>query len=74
MGIGAALTVTWSMVTGDNSVSWLRITLLLGLICCIVGLKLVDTPPKSCSSRGWFFERVDEHALTEEFVNVTPAP
>ncbi|SDO36092.1 quaternary ammonium compound-resistance protein SugE [Cryobacterium flavum] len=42
VGIGAALTVTWAMVTGDASVSWLKIALLLGLIGCIVGLKLVD--------------------------------
>lgn len=42
VGIGAALTVTWAMITGDASVSWLKIALLLGLIGCIVGLKLVD--------------------------------
>ena len=42
VGIGAALTVTWSA--------------------------------QSCSSRGRFFRRVDEHALAEKFVNVTPAP
>jgi quaternary ammonium compound-resistance protein SugE len=49
VGIGAALTVAWSMVTGDTSASWLKIALLLGLIGCIVGLKLVDTPPKAAS-------------------------
>ena len=42
VGIGASLTVVWAMVTGDTDVSWLRILLLLGLIGCIVGLKLVD--------------------------------
>jgi len=42
VGIGAALTVAWSMITGDASVSWVKIALLLGLIGCIVGLKLVD--------------------------------
>ena len=42
VGIGAALTVTWAMISGDASVSWLKIALLLGLIGCIVGLKLVD--------------------------------
>ena len=47
VGIGAALTVTWSMLTGDTNVSWLKIALLLGLIGCIVGLKLVDTPTKA---------------------------
>lgn len=42
VGIGAALTVAWSMITGDASISWVKIALLLGLIGCIVGLKLVD--------------------------------
>lgn len=43
VGIGAALTVIWAMVTGDTDVSWAKILLLLGLVGCIVGLKLVDT-------------------------------
>jgi quaternary ammonium compound-resistance protein SugE len=47
VGIGAALTVTWAMASGDTSVSWLKIALLVGLIGCIVGLKLVDTPSKA---------------------------
>ncbi|MCP2031567.1 quaternary ammonium compound-resistance protein SugE [Okibacterium sp. HSC-33S16] len=42
VGIGAALTVAWSMITGDASISWIKILLLVGLIGCIVGLKLVD--------------------------------
>ena len=42
VGIGAALTVAWSMFTGDASICWIKIALLLGLIGCIVGLKLVD--------------------------------
>lgn len=42
VGIGAALTVAWSMITGDTSVSWLKIALLLGLIGCVTGLKVVD--------------------------------
>ncbi|TFB64549.1 multidrug efflux SMR transporter [Cryobacterium sp. Hz9] len=49
VGIGAALTVTWAMVSGDTSVSWLKIALLVGLIGCIVGLKLVDTPSKAAA-------------------------
>ena len=42
VGIGAALTVTWAMVSGDATVSWVKISLLLGLIGCVIGLKLVD--------------------------------
>ncbi|MBG6214532.1 MAG: multidrug efflux SMR transporter [Cryobacterium sp.] len=45
VGVGAALTVIWAMISGDASVSWLKIALLLGLISCIVGLKLVDGAP-----------------------------
>ena len=41
VGTGAALTVTWSMLTGETGTSWLRILLILGLIGCVVGLKLV---------------------------------
>jgi len=40
VGIGAALTVAFSMVTGDETVSVAKVLLLLGLVGCIVGLKL----------------------------------
>lgn len=49
VGIGAALTVAWAMASGDTSVSWLKIALLVGLIGCIIGLKLVDTPSKAAA-------------------------
>ncbi|MFK4730012.1 multidrug efflux SMR transporter [Agromyces mediolanus] len=42
VGIGAALTVVWAMVTGDAEVSWIKIALLVGLVGCVVGLKFVD--------------------------------
>lgn len=42
VGIGAALTVVWAMVTGDTEVSWIKIALLVGLVGCVVGLKFVD--------------------------------
>jgi quaternary ammonium compound-resistance protein SugE len=42
VAVGAALTVTYSMVTGDESVSILKVVLLLGLIGCVVGLKLAN--------------------------------
>lgn len=41
VGIGAALTVGYAMLTGDESVSWVKILLILGLIGCVVGLKMV---------------------------------
>jgi quaternary ammonium compound-resistance protein SugE len=40
VGIGATLTVAFGMVTGDESVSAVKILLLCGLIGCVVGLKL----------------------------------
>ena len=42
VGIGATLTVTWAMITGDTDVSWVKLGLIAGLVGCVVGLKLVD--------------------------------
>lgn len=42
VGIGAALTVGWAMITGETDVSWLKLALIAGLVGCVVGLKLVD--------------------------------
>ncbi|WP_435527058.1 DMT family transporter [Microbacterium aurantiacum] len=41
VGIGAALTVGYAMITGDESFSFVRVLLILGLIGCVIGLKLV---------------------------------
>lgn len=43
VGIGAALTVAYAMAFGSEPVSWIKILLLMGLVGCIVGLKLVDS-------------------------------
>jgi len=40
VGIGAALTVTYGMATGAEPVSVVKVALLVGLIGCVVGLKL----------------------------------
>lgn len=40
VSVGAALTVGYSMLTGDESISVLKMALLLGLVACVVGLKL----------------------------------
>ena len=42
VGIGAALTVAYAMLTGTEAVSLVKVLLLLGLVGCIVGLKLVS--------------------------------
>lgn len=40
VGIGAALTVGFGMTTGAESVSLVKVLLIVGLVGCVVGLKL----------------------------------
>jgi quaternary ammonium compound-resistance protein SugE len=40
-GIGGALTVAWSMLTGRESATPAKVLLVLGIIGCVIGLKLV---------------------------------
>lgn len=40
--VGAATTVTWAMLTGAEPASLVRVALLVGLIGCVVGLKLTS--------------------------------
>ena len=40
VGIGAALTVGYSMVSGAEAVSFVRVLLIVALVGCVVGLKL----------------------------------
>jgi quaternary ammonium compound-resistance protein SugE len=42
VGIGAALTVAYAMIFGGEPASLLKVLLILGLVGCVVGLKLVD--------------------------------
>lgn len=42
VGIGAALTVLYAMVFGGEPASLLKVLLILGLVGCVIGLKLVD--------------------------------
>lgn len=42
VGIGATLTVTWSLVTGQDRATLARILLLVLLVASIVGLKTVS--------------------------------
>jgi quaternary ammonium compound-resistance protein SugE len=42
VGIGASLTVVYGMATGSEPVSLIKVLLILGLVGCIVGLKLVS--------------------------------
>ena len=40
VGIGASLTVAFGMVTGDESVTLVKLLLIAGLLGCVIGLKL----------------------------------
>lgn len=41
VGIGATLTVAYAMITGAESVSVIKIALLLGIVGCVIGLKVL---------------------------------
>ena len=40
VGVGASLTVVYGMLSGAESVSAVKVVLLVGLIGCVIGLKL----------------------------------
>lgn len=42
VAVGASLTVIYGMFTGDEPVSVLKILLILGIVACVIGLKLVS--------------------------------
>lgn len=44
-GTGAALTVTWAMINGNEPPTVLRIIFLAGIVACVIGLKLVPAVP-----------------------------
>jgi len=46
VGIGAALTVVYGMFTGTETVSLVKVLLVLGLVACVVGLKVVSDAPR----------------------------
>ncbi|MFB2585917.1 DMT family transporter [Herbiconiux liukaitaii] len=41
VGIGAALTVGYNMAFGDEEFSIVKVLLVLGIVACVVGLKLL---------------------------------
>ncbi|MCK0174488.1 MULTISPECIES: multidrug efflux SMR transporter [Mycobacteriaceae] len=42
VGVGAALTVAYSLLTGAESASPIKMALMLGIVGCVVGLQLVS--------------------------------
>lgn len=45
VGIGAALTVAWAMITGAEPTSPWKIVFLTGIIACVIGLKFLRERP-----------------------------
>jgi quaternary ammonium compound-resistance protein SugE len=41
VGIGAVLTVVYAMLTGGESASVVKVLLLVGIVGCVIGLKVV---------------------------------
>ncbi len=41
VGIGASLTVAYAMATGAETISMAKVLLVLGIVVCVVGLKLL---------------------------------
>ena len=42
VGVGAGLTIVWAMMTGDETESLVKLLLVLGIVACVIGLKLVS--------------------------------
>ncbi|SDF36918.1 quaternary ammonium compound-resistance protein SugE [Lentzea fradiae] len=52
VGIGAALTVAWAMITGAEQVSVWKIVFLTGIIACVIGLKFLRERPALVGGSG----------------------
>ncbi len=42
VGVGASLTIVWAMITGAETASVIKLLLVLGIVACVVALKLVS--------------------------------
>lgn len=42
VGVGASLTIIWAMVTGAEAASVVKLLLVLGIVACVIALKLVS--------------------------------
>lgn len=42
VGVGASLTIVWAMITGAETASVIKVLLVLGIVACVVALKLVS--------------------------------
>lgn len=44
VGIGASATLFYAIATGDERFSLVKVLLVLGIVACVIGLKLVEGP------------------------------
>lgn len=51
VGVGAALTVTFALVTGDELFSVAKLVCLVGIVGAVIGLKLLPGPDASATTR-----------------------
>ena len=42
VGIGAALTILYAMLTGYETVSLIKVVLMAGIVGCVIGLKVIS--------------------------------
>ena len=42
VAVGASLTIVWAMVTGAETASLITVLLVLGIVACVVALKIVS--------------------------------
>jgi quaternary ammonium compound-resistance protein SugE len=42
VGIGAALTILYAMLTGQEAVSAIKVALMAGIVGCVIGLKVIS--------------------------------
>ncbi|MFT3888281.1 MAG: multidrug efflux SMR transporter [Arachnia sp.] len=49
--VGTVLTVTYSVATGHEPISWLKALFLACIVACVVGLKRLDAAPDPCLDR-----------------------
>ncbi|SDL20711.1 DMT family transporter [Tessaracoccus oleiagri] len=50
--VGTVLTVAYSVSTGAEEISWVKVLLLVGIVGCVVGLKILDAPARQAGSSG----------------------
>lgn len=50
-GVGSVLTVTYAVLTGNESMTWLKALFLVGIIGCAIGLKVVSSRDPDAAPR-----------------------